>query len=641
MQIPEAQITQKRCRKNERGAALIMVLMISFLLLVAVTALLLEASMNTANVTDATAEEQAYYAAESGIQSVVNVLRGNTVLPDALRIDTTKPATDPANRIDYFKAVRLQTSNLTGDASTNFRLSRWMTYDANFPDRIILGDPAAYTDRTGLAYSVTVENPDNTGGAVNYSTAGYIGASGTLSKTWPGLTPLDSATITYVPNPSATPDVSSGQADNIDFGKFVISFTGAGASIPTRTRFAIKANLTSPYNATRVIRGYIETGTIGPASTAWILYDSQAFDVAGSTITLSPLPGCSAPNCGIYDPTPPDLLPLPDGYYRIGYRIRPNTPTLPLTLAETRVVGSITAPEPVRLVIRATGFGPHGARKQLEAVIQKSYFNGLGAPSPLTLIGPPCTPVGTCTPTLPPAEPVPPAFIFNPGTSTGTKYSGKDVQLKAFLPPIGLTNDINVDAVKYALTHGPPNKYNGEVFGAVSNITDDLPPWLQSPKNLDATLQVLKARADALGKYTAPGVTPPNSGGGRYGDPTNATGITYIDGDLEFGQEGGGILVVTGTLTFKGGFTFNGLIVVTGAGGIQRTGGGSGSLQGNMVVAPYNASGITCVANNVTCFLAPRYDISGGGSSEIVYNSNNVALGLGSLTNFVKGVAEK
>ncbi len=68
MKKQEAQI---KCRKNERGAALVMVLMISFLLLVAVTALLLEASMNTANVTDATAEEQAYYAAESGIQSVV------------------------------------------------------------------------------------------------------------------------------------------------------------------------------------------------------------------------------------------------------------------------------------------------------------------------------------------------------------------------------------------------------------------------------------------------------------------------------------------------------------------------------------------------------------------------------------------
>lgn len=630
---------QKRCRKNERGAALVTVLMISSLMLVAVTALLLEASVNTANVTDATAEEQAYYAAESGIQSVVNVLRGNTVLPDALRIDTTKPATDPANKIDYFKAVRLQTSNLTGDTSTARRLSRWMTYDPAFPDRVVLGDPATYTDRNGFAYSVTVEDPDNVGTVINYSTSGYIEAPGTFSKTWLGATLSDSATIRYVPNLSAAPDVSTGQADNVDFGRFVISYTGAGALIPTRTRFSINANLTVPYNSTRVIRGHIEAGNIGPVPTAWILYGSQGYEVAGSTITLSPLPGCSSPSCGIYTDTVP--LPLPDGYYRIGYRIRPNFPALPNTLADTRVVGSISAAEPTRLVIRATGFGPHGARKELEAVIQRNYFNELGAPSPLTLIGPPCTPVGTCTPTLSPTTPVPPAFIFNPGTSNGTKYSGKDVSLKAFLPPVGLTDDINVDAVKYGVTHPPPNKFNGSVFGSVSNITDDLPFWLRSPKNLNDTLIELKERARALGKYFAPGVTPPASGGGRYGDATNATGITFVDGDLDFSQQGGGILVVTGRLRFQGGFTFNGLVVVTGAGGIERTGGGSGSLQGNMVVAPYNAAGITCLANNVTCFLAPRYDISGGGSSEIVYNSNNVANGLGSLNNFVKGVAEK
>jgi type II secretory pathway component PulK len=81
MKKQSAQITQNECRKNERGAALVTVLMITFLLLVAVIALLLETSMNTANVTDATAEEQAYYAAESGIQSVIKVLRGN---PDAI-----------------------------------------------------------------------------------------------------------------------------------------------------------------------------------------------------------------------------------------------------------------------------------------------------------------------------------------------------------------------------------------------------------------------------------------------------------------------------------------------------------------------------------------------------------------------------
>ena len=641
MKKQKARSRSNKCRKNERGAALVMVLMISFLLITAVGALLLEASMNTANMTDATAEEQAYYAAESGIQSAVNVLRQNTVLSDAWRLDTTKPATDPANKIDYFKATRLSSSNFPGDTSTSCRLSRWMNYDTNFPDRVILGDPATYTDRNGFAYSVVVENPDNIGNVVTYSTdpvKSFIDTPGNLSKTWVNGT--DTATIRYVPKASTTVDVSSGQADGIDFGSWVITYTGAGASIPVRTKFQINVNISTPYAATKVIRGFFETGTIGPATTAWILYDSQVHVIVGSTITLSPLPGCSSPSCGIYDPSPPDLLPLPDLYYRIGYRITPAVSANPGS-ADTKVLASITAPEPIRLVIRSTGFGPHGARKQLESFIQKNYFNGLGAPSPLTLIGPPCTPVGLCVPVIPPVDPVAPNFMFYPGTSNGTRYSGKDVLLKAFLPPIGMTNDLNVNRVHYMLTRSGANKFNGEIYGNIANVADELPFWLQSPRNLDATLQLLKATAQASGKYYGPGVTPPNSGGGRYGDPITATGITYVDGPLEFSQEGGGILIVTGQLTFKGGFTFNGLIVVTGAGGISRTGGGSGTLQGNMIVAPYNAAGISCMANNTNCFLAPRYDISGGGGSDIVYNSNNVANGLGALTNFVKGVAEK
>ncbi len=196
-------------------------------------------------------------------------------------------------------------------------------------------------------------------------------------------------------------------------------------------------------------------------------------------------------------------------------------------------------------------------------------------------------------------------------------------------------------------TYGP---FNGSVFGNVSNIAEELPSWLSSPRNLDKTLEQLKATALANGKYYGPAVSPPTPGGGRYGDFATATGITFIDGDLEFSQDGGGILVVTGALTFKGGFEWNGLVVVTGVGGIRRTGGGSGSLQGNMIVAPYTKTGLgnslTCsdsalVVNKLNCFLAPRYDISGGGASEIVYNSNNVTNGLGALTNFVKGVAEK
>lgn len=602
------QAAKKNYRKNERGAALVTVLMVSFLLLVAVVGLLLEASMNTANVTDATAETQAYYAAESGIQDTINVLRGNSVYEQ-----TT------GDKIDYFKATRLCKSNTSCNCSTNvcsspldnvLRLSRWLPYSSTYPDRVVLGS-SAYKPETGFAYKVRVENPDNIGNQVVYNTSGSINNSGS-SITWSGLT------ISYV-SVSKTLDVSTGLATD-DFGKFIISGTG---TVPSRTRFAIRVDLTTPYISTKVIRGYIEPGTVTSTSvgTVRILYDSQGYVVAGSAITLSPPPPVP-PNTG----TNVTATLLPDGVtYRVGYEITPNPPSV--NSGETLVSGSITAPEPIRLIIHSTGYAPHGAQKELEAVIQKNYFNQLSAPSPLTLIGPPST--------TNPAT----SFVFNPGTSTGTVYNGKDVLLTAFLPPIGVTNDTNLNATYYGLTHPPPNKYNGKVYGNVANIRDELPFWLQSPKNLDATLQQLKTVAIASGRYYKTGDTYPANG--DYGNNVNATGITYIDGDLEFSQLGGGILVVTGTLTFKGGFNFNGLIVVTGQGGILRTGGGTGSLQGNMVVAPYNAAGLTCVANDTTCFLAPRYDISGGGSSEIIYNSNNVANGLSALSNFVKGVAEK
>src|SRR5512139_1398225 len=89
---------------GEEGAAMVMALLVTFLLLVGCAGLLLEASTNTMNVTDATAEQQAYNAAESGIQQAVHVLRDNVILADADRIDPTKPATDPANRINFIKA---------------------------------------------------------------------------------------------------------------------------------------------------------------------------------------------------------------------------------------------------------------------------------------------------------------------------------------------------------------------------------------------------------------------------------------------------------------------------------------------------------------------------------------------------------
>ena len=621
MQKQAIEITQNnKCRKNERGAALVTVLMISFLLLVAAAALLLETSMNAANVTDAMAEEQAYYAAESGIQTVLNILRGNACpdpsvtakcFPNPL-IDPSKPANDPANKIDYFKALKLSTSNIDSDSSTEPRLSRWITYDATYPDRVTLlgskadGTQIPYSPKTGFAYKIRLENPDNAGNKIVYTTVGNIDKVA-ASQITGGL----KITYTpYIPTSSGGLDVSTGISDikDTNFGSF--DFTGTG-TVPTRIRFTINVNMSKPYLASKTIRGYIEAGSIpavSPQKPVKIFYDSKVYILQGSKITLAD---------GGVDIA--DTSPLPDGTYRVGYEV---TPTLPVTV----ISGTMTAPEPTRIIIHSTGLGPQGAQKQLEAVIQKNYFDGLSAPSPLTLIGP----TSTITPTS--------TFIFNPGTSNGTIYSGKDVLLTAFLPPIGVTTDPNVDTVKNAL-NGSGSPFNGRVYGTVSNVADELPFWLQSPANLEKALGELKDVAKASGRYYPVGATQPAYG--DYGDNAKATGITYIEGDLQFSQLGGGILVVTGGLTYKGGFDFNGLVIVTGAAGISRAGGGSGTLQGNMVVAPYNSNGLTCAANNVTCFLSPQYDISGGGGSQIVYNSNNVANGLTALNNFVKGVAEK
>lgn len=602
-------MTPSKCRKNERGAALITVLMISFLLLVAVIGLLLEASMNTVNVTDATAEEQAYYAAESGIQSVINVLRGN-VVPNPL-IDSTKPATDAANKIDYFKAVKFASSNVPGDTAV-LRLSRWMPYDSTYVDRVILGATTSatqppYTPQSGFAYKIKVENPDNVGNAISYNTVGSINKEGS-SKTFPGATTQDSVTISYV-STSKTLDVSSGIADT-DFGKFVISVNGTGATISNRVRFTINVNLAVPYETTKVIRGYIEPGTVVSSSvgTLKIFYDSQVYIITGSTVILS------HPTGVLIEEAPPAAPTGIGGTYRTGYQVTP-------VVGDTMVSGTMTAPEPIRLLIRSTGFGPRGAQKQLEAIIQKNYFDGLGAPSPLTLIGPPST--------INPAT----SFVFNPGTSNGTVYNGKDVYLKAFLPPIGVTDDANLTVVNNATYRAGSQPFNGSVYGTSSNVMDELPFWLESPTNLAATLKQLENVARASGRYYAPGAAVPLKN--DYGNVLNATGITYIDGDLQFSDNGGGILVVRGGLTFKGDFNYNGLVIVTGTTGIMRTGGGSGSLQGNMIVAPFLRNDLN------KGFLAPYYNISGGGGSDIRYNSNNVANGLGALSNFVKGVAEK
>src|SRR4051812_17343456 len=114
-------------KMNESGAALITVIMISVLLGIACIALLRAVAANSRNTTDTLSETKAFYAAESGMQATLNVLRGHAA-PNPL-IDTTKPAADPANEISYTRASTASTSNYVSDPSPDIRLSRWLGYN--------------------------------------------------------------------------------------------------------------------------------------------------------------------------------------------------------------------------------------------------------------------------------------------------------------------------------------------------------------------------------------------------------------------------------------------------------------------------------------------------------------------------------
>src|SRR4029079_12658169 len=66
-----------RGRRGERGAALVMSLLVAMLLLAAGGALIATAGMAVSNAVDATAEGQAYYAADAGPQAALTVIRHN------------------------------------------------------------------------------------------------------------------------------------------------------------------------------------------------------------------------------------------------------------------------------------------------------------------------------------------------------------------------------------------------------------------------------------------------------------------------------------------------------------------------------------------------------------------------------------
>ncbi|MDM7921210.1 MAG: hypothetical protein QUS14_02830, partial [Pyrinomonadaceae bacterium] len=525
---------------EESGAALVMVLLISFLLGTACVAMLTAAGASARNSTDVLSETKAYYAAESGIQAAVNALRfGGT----------------NGGPVNYKTAVNNFANS--GDLST------WLPYSdcdaTSGPDRVRIANEC------DNAYKITVTDPDNSQSVLSFATGGAQFRVVSSNETFgPWVAPRmvfgteGSGTETlleWIPN-TPNPTVLAFDADNPTANTTIgaIRITNgstSGVAIGTPIEFKVFYQLQVPGNPGWLIFGRIDTNGA-------VTVQSRQFIVSGSQADL-----CNeSRECGT-------LAPVLNGGYT-------NT---------VSIVAEISPKEPTRILVTSTGYGPNRANKVLEAVLQKTPLNGANSASPFTMNGP-CQEAGNPTNTA----------IFRAGTSATTQYSGESSG-GVVAPAFAFNSNCNLTTantwIDTNLDRNLPSTNTPQVYPPPAYVeTYQLPEWQRTPLALNDKVQQYRAQAQYTGTYHNPAQGNLANPGYVEGQ-TVMTGVTFCEGDCTVdGDLGGGILVVTGKLRSLGGFGFRGLILVTGPGGWERQGGGCGRIIGNVVISPYTSANL-------------------------------------------------
>ena len=575
----------RRGYDNESGAALVTVVLISVLLLTASIALLTAVGSNTANSADVLSETKAYYAAETGLQATINELR-------------------------YDCSATYSAAKADPDMSTWLPYNVTTTYDTL---AVALGQTSTQymaNPRLGSAYAIEVSDPDNIGGSTIFTTVTrFLPTTFTGNPPTPaaiqGTLSQDGRTVTYgteTENPTtvtivdqALTPIDFSNYSNPTFTAFQIQngLGGDGSPIVDELHFEISYRMTYPRAENKTVYGKLKQVQDPNDPNVGVItanFNAREYTLMGSYINM-----CTASDCTIaIDPC--QLRPAPAVY----------SVTLSPT-ATTTVWANITPVQPTRMLVKSTGYGPQRSKKILEAIIQRNFFDNLGSSPGIAMIGP-----------------TGPGFLFQPGTSSGVTYSGGGG------PSFGVTDPT---ILQYLLTH-PPGPSGGSMtqMQPPPAMITDVPSWQQSAEALHAKVQEYRLAAQGSGTYYTGGGTLPFAPGNNV----TGTGITFCEGNCRVGADGGGILVVTGTLTNVGDFDFRGLILVTGPGGWDRNGGGNGVIRGSVVIAPYDPN------NLAAGFLPPRYQVSGGGGSDVIQTELSTAFdGTGAATDFVQGVAEK
>jgi hypothetical protein len=518
-----------RDRANERGAALITVLLLSGLLLGAGGALIMTTAFSGTNAVNATAETQAYYAAEAGLQATLAVLRGH-VGPNPL-FDTSSE-TAPANKISFRKAVTPSSSNLSGDTATYARLSRWLNYNVVTPAGAGVGLSSPYSSLSGMAYEVTkIDDPDNTG-SETYSTLGSFG-------TYQFGNGNTKVTVTYDPQTST-------------------AITDSGTTLGS---FHLSQLVGSPDLSTDLKSNFVITIRQVSGSVTIDVPVKCVLALSGNNVSLT-----------FQDPSPTSNNISGTTYVHTGLITFGGT-TVPIPV-------TITAPEPPRVRVTVTGYGPRGAKKQMRMLVSRFFFD-FTPNAAVTIRG--ADPISSGNVMT----------SFSVGSSHPYGYSGYDNSGGAPLPAFVVTNDSDKQLVDSFITGQITGSPTAAKKATLSELPAFLQTTQGARDALNLLSVQAQSTFWPLGttgvdndRYFPAGTTP-----STFGSVSNPL-ITFVDGDCALPPSGGvGLLVVTGVLDLRGSADFKGLILVLGSGQVLRNGGGSDSTLGAIDIARFGPTG--------------------------------------------------
>ncbi|PYS97210.1 MAG: hypothetical protein DMF50_01435 [Acidobacteria bacterium] len=213
-----------------------------------------------------------------------------------------------------------------------------------------------------------------------------------------------------------------------------------------------------------------------------------------------------------------------------------------------------------RVMITALGGSTGYAIEEVQAIVERDAFPAM--PATITMVGPTAN--------------------FDGGNSNAKAYTGNDCAggiAGLSLPVVGVIGAASETSAE-AGVHKPGSYTSGANTGVdtVTNVSNTIDPAWKDCDALHDLAGKVRSAADLVGNASTP-----NGSLGTAAAPK----IVYIEGDYTVASSlnGGGLLWVTGTLTFSGNAAWTGTLFIVGKGNFQRNGGGNGALSGASFVA--------------------------------------------------------